>query len=424
MAKTADNPQIVPETPGKLTAVLSGSSHAGLLSEFGASPTDRVHRALDAMRAGKCVILTDDEDRENEGDLVFAAEFATPELINFMAKEGRGLICLTLTDDRLKRLDLPMMVEANQSGFGTAFTVSIEAREGVSTGISAADRAQTVKVAIDDASGPADLVRPGHVFPLRAQPGGVLVRTGQTEGSVDLARLAGLKPAGVICEILKDDGTMARLPDLVEFAQKHDVTIVSVADIIAYRLEHESLVERGAEVVVETEWGSFRAMAFRSTQDDREALALVKGTDEQLREASEGTGDAPLVRVHSGDPLTDVFGGILDQGGLMLRGALKQVANAECGVILYLPRAPEPLRFVDALKAIDDAQKAGTGLPTKDRAPKGASPVVRHYGTGAQILRKLGLTRLRLLTNNPIRLTAASGFGLDITASVPITLEG
>jgi 3,4-dihydroxy 2-butanone 4-phosphate synthase/GTP cyclohydrolase II len=403
---------------------IDGDAGGGLLARFGDTGAARVRRAIDELRAGRCVILTDDEDRENEGDLVFAAEHVTPELVNFMAKEGRGLICLTLTDDVLERLELPLMVEANQSGFGTAFTVSIEAREGVSTGISAADRAQTIAVAIDDNSRPADLVRPGHVFPLRAQPGGVLVRTGQTEGSVDLARLADLKPAGVICEILKDDGTMARLPDLVEFAQKHELTICSVADIIAYRLEHESLVELAAEVTVDTQWGPLRAMAFRSTVDDREALALVKGTDEQLRARSAASSDhAPLVRVHSGDPLTDVFGGILDKGGLMLRGALKQVASADCGVILYLPRPPEPLSFLDALQAIEAAREKGDDLPAKDRAPKGQSPVVRHYGTGAQILRRLGLTRIRLLTNNPIRLTAARGFGIEIVERVPITLE-
>jgi 3,4-dihydroxy 2-butanone 4-phosphate synthase/GTP cyclohydrolase II len=405
-----------------LTAVEGEGGHAGLLAQFGDSPIERVHTALDAMRAGQCVILTDDEDRENEGDLVFAAEFASPELINFMAKEGRGLICLTLTDERLKQLELPLMVEANQSGFGTAFTVSIEAREGVTTGISAADRAQTVKVALDESTRPNDLVRPGHVFPLRAQPGGVLVRTGQTEGSVDLARLAGLKPAGVICEILKDDGTMARLPDLVDFAKTHALHIVSVADIIAYRLEKESLVEKEAEAHVETPFGEFRAMAFRSTVDDREALALVCGSDDELAAASDHA-DAPLVRVHSGDPLTDVFGGILDKGGLMLRGAMKEVGEAGLGVILYLPRAPEPLRFVEALEAIEKAREEGKDLPTKDRAPKGASPVVRHYGTGAQILRSLGLTRIRLLTNNPIKLSAAKGFGIDIVDSLKIPLD-
>lgn len=413
-----------------LTAIAGGAGESSveengsLLARYGETPIERVRRATEELRAGKCIILVDDEDRENEGDLVFAAEHASPELINFMAKEGRGLICLTLTDERLKRLDLPLMVDQNQSGFGTAFTVSIEAREGVSTGISAADRARTVLVAIDDTTRPEDLVRPGHVFPLRAQPGGVLVRTGQTEGSVDLARLAGLKPAGVICEILKDDGSMARLPDLVEFAEKHDLTICSVADIIAYRLEHESLVEKAAEAVVDTPYGALRAMAFRSVVDGQEALCLVKGSDEQLRAASEGPDeDVPLVRVHSGDPLTDVFGGILDQGGLMLRGALKQVASADVGVILYLPKGPEPLRFVDALKAVDEARKAGKGLPARDRAPQGASPVVKHYGTGAQILRSLGLTRIRLLSNNPIRLTAAKGFGIEIKGRVPITLE-
>jgi 3,4-dihydroxy 2-butanone 4-phosphate synthase/GTP cyclohydrolase II len=389
-----------------------------LLGAFGKTPEKRVRRALEAMRDGSLVILVDDEDRENEGDLTLAAERISPEAINFMAKEGRGLICLTLTDERLKKLDLPLMVKENESGFGTAFTVSIEAKTGVTTGISAADRARTIEAAVDDDARPDDLVRPGHVFPLRAQPGGVLVRTGQTEGSVDLARLAGLKPAGVICEILNDDGTMARLPDLVKFAERHDLMVVSVADIIAYRLEHESLVEKKTEVTVDTPHGKLRAIAYRSTVDDKEALALVKGTDEELASA-----DAPLVRVHSGDPLTDVFGGILDQGGLMLQGALKAVAEAPCGVILYLPRPPEPIQFVAALRALESAQERGEGLPTKVRAPQGQSPVIRHYGTGAQILRMLGLKRIRLLTNNPVRLNAARGFGIEIVEKVRIPLD-
>jgi len=402
-----------------MNAPNSPRSDANLLERYGTTAIDRVRRAMDEMVAGKCVILVDDEDRENEGDLVFAAEKTTPELINFMAKEGRGLICLPLTDDKLEKLDIPLMVDRNGSGFGTAFTVSIEARTGVTTGISAADRSRTIEVAIADGTKPDDLVRPGHIFPLRAQPGGVLVRTGQTEGSVDLARLSGLQPSAVICEILNEDGSMARLPDLVEFAEKHDLVICSVADLIAYRLEHEFLVERKAEETVSTPAGDLRAIAFRSVVDDREALALVKGTDEQLKEASEN-GEAPLVRVHSGDPLTDVFGGILDKGGLRLQGAFNAVAEQELGVILYLPRAPEPIRFVDALHAINEAKQNDGDLPEKDRAPKGESPVVRHYGTGAQILRQLGLTRIRLLTNNPARLNAAKGFGLDIVGHVAI----
>ncbi|MCP4504054.1 MAG: 3,4-dihydroxy-2-butanone-4-phosphate synthase [Deltaproteobacteria bacterium] len=392
---------------------------ASLLERYGKTSIDRVRASMADISAGKCVILVDDEDRENEGDLVYAAEKTSPELINFMAKEGRGLICLPLADERLELLDIPLMVDRNSSGFGTAFTVSIEARTGVTTGISAKDRSRTVEVAIAEGTRPDDLVRPGHIFPLRAQPGGVLVRTGQTEGSVDLARLAGLKPAAVICEILKDDGEMARLPDLVEFASKHELNICSVADLIAYRLEHEFLVERKAEETVKTPAGELRAIAFRSTVDDREALALVKGTDEELAEASKN-GEAPLVRVHSGDPLTDVFGGILDRGGLMLQGAFDAVAQEKLGVILYLPRAPEPIHFVDALQRINDAKQSGADLPEKDRAPKGESPVVRHYGTGAQIFRQLGLSRIRLLTNNPLRLNAAKGFGLDIVGHVAI----
>ncbi len=393
-----------------------------LLARYGSTAETRVRRGMAELAAGKAVILVDDEDRENEGDLVIAAEKATPELINFMAKEGRGLICLSLTDERLRALDLPPMVENNTASLGTAFTVSIEARTGVTTGISAADRARTIQVAIDDDAKPSDLVKPGHVFPLRAQPGGVLVRTGQTEGSVDLCRLAELKPAGVICEILNDDGSMARLPDLVDFADRHGLIVLSVADIIAFRLRHELLVERTALATVDTPYGPLRAMSFRSlvrgaSGMDEEALALVKGSDEQLASST------PLVRVHSGDPLTDVFGGILDKGGLHLHGAIRQVAAEPCGVILYLPKEPAPLRFVDALKELEAARAAGTGLPERDRAPKGQSPVVRHYGTGAQILRLLGLTRMRLLTNNPVRLNALHGFGIEVKGTVPIEIE-
>jgi 3,4-dihydroxy 2-butanone 4-phosphate synthase/GTP cyclohydrolase II len=390
-------------------------SDDNLLLAFGATPEERVKRAISEYQKGKFVILVDDEDRENEGDLCIAAEKITPEAINFMAKEGRGLICLAMTGDRLEKLDLPMMVEKNSSGFQTAFTVSIEARTGVTTGISAADRARTVEVAIDDNSQPNDLVRPGHIFPLRAQDGGVLVRTGQTEGSVDIAKLSGQKAAAVICEVLRDDGTMARLPDLVVFAEKHDLCVLSVADIISYRLATENFVERNKEVEVPTEYGPLRALAFRSQIDGREALALIKGSDETLKAAQ-----APLVRVHSGDPLTDVFGGILDRGGLMLKGALKAVAEAECGVILYLPKAPEPISFVQALTELEKEINTSGNLPAKNRAPTGESTVIRHYGTGAQILRSLGLKDIRLLTNNPIRLSAAKGFGLTIVEKVRI----
>jgi 3,4-dihydroxy 2-butanone 4-phosphate synthase / GTP cyclohydrolase II len=404
------------ETPAK--------HEPSLLVRYGETPEARVRKGMEELAAGKAVILVDDEDRENEGDLVIAAEKATPELINFMARDGRGLICLSLTDERLRALDLPPMVDQNTSMYSTAFTVSIEARTGVTTGISAADRSRTIHVAIDDNAKPGDLVRPGHIFPLRAQPGGVLVRTGQTEGSVDLCRLAGLKPAGVICEILNDDGSMARLPDLVVFAEKHGLMVLSVADIIAFRLKHELLVERVATAQVDTPYGPMRAMAFRSLVQTpsgivTEALALVKGSDEDLQ--SEGV--APLVRVHSGDPLTDVFGGILDRGGLMLHGAIRQVAKEPCGVILYLPREPEPIRFVDALKAIEEHRSEGKGLPERDRAPTGQSPVVRHFGTGAQILRSLGLTKMRLLTNNPVRLNALRGFGIEVTDSVQIAVD-
>lgn len=394
------------------------------LARFGATPSERVLAAVRELQAGRAVILVDDEDRENEGDLVFAAEKTTPELINFMAREGRGLICLTLTEERLRALDISMMVKQNSSSYGTAFTVSIEARTGVTTGISAHDRARTIHVAIDETSRPDDLLRPGHIFPLRAQPGGVLVRTGQTEGSLDLARIAGLKPAGVICEILNDDGTMSRLPELLTFAEKHNLMILAVADIIAYRLQTESLIVRQAEATVETAYGPLQAIAFRSTVDEQEAIAFVKGNINQDAGHSNHHDDkAPLVRVHSGDALTDIFGGILDEGGLLLHASVQQVAQAESGVVLYLPRPAAPMRFVEALHAVEHARKEGGALPARERAPSGQSPVVRHYGMGAQILRQLGVRRMRLLTNNPARMSALRGFGIEIASYEPINID-
>ncbi|MFH1811011.1 MAG: 3,4-dihydroxy-2-butanone-4-phosphate synthase [Pseudomonadota bacterium] len=373
----------------------------------------RVERAIEEIRQGRMVILVDDADRENEGDLTMAAELVTPEAINFMAKHARGLICMTMTRERAEFLQLPPMASQNTSPYGTAFTVSIEARKGVTTGISAADRAHTVRTAISDASRPDDLSRPGHMFPLVAQAGGVLVRTGQTEGSVDLARLAGLKPAGVICEIMRDDGTMARMPDLLEFARIHELLLLSIADIVAYRLEHELLVEKAADTEVDTEFGPFHATAFRSTVDDREALVLSRG---DLTGA-----EAPLVRVHSGCCHGDPFPGALCDCGLRLRGSLQAIVDAGVGALLYLP--PDlPQRSL--VESVVDAAQVRRDRQVRARHPRGpqggTSTGMRHYGMGAQILRSLGLRQIRLLSNSPIKLSNITGFGLTILDVVAI----
>lgn len=398
----------MPETSKQQSQKISATT-----LQTGADPA-RVERAIQEIRAGRMVILVDDVDRENEGDLTMAAELVTPEAINFMATHGRGLICVTLTKERVEALQLPPMVGQNTSSYGTAFTVSIEAREGVTTGISASDRAKTILTSVHDSTHPEDLVRPGHVFPLQAQPGGVLVRTGQTEGSVDLARLAGLKPAGVICEVMRDDGSMARMPDLEKFGAEHDIMVVSVADIVAYRLAHESLVEQVVTTTVDTDYGEFEASVFRSAVDDVEVMVLYKGA---LSES-----EAPLVRVHSGCVYGDAFPGMLCQCGLKLRGSLKAIADAGCGALLYLPPDAERPNLAESLKRVAKSRAESTGLPERPirNVASGSSANLRHYGLGAQVLHSLGLRNIRLLSNRDVKLTSISGFGLTVVDLVPI----
>lgn len=344
----------------------------------------RVTQALKDIRRGKMVILTDDEDRENEGDLVMAAEKVSPQAINFMAKHGRGLICLSLTEDRLKQLQLPLMVTDNSSSFGTAFTISVEAAHGVTTGISAADRAHTIKVCVSKDAKPTDLVRPGHIFPLRAREGGVLVRTGQTEGSVDLARMAGLFPAGVICEVMNDDGTMARRPELVKFAKKHGLTLLSVADIITYRLAHERLVRRVAtEQLTREPWGDFTAHAYKSDVDPEVHIALVKG--------DVATNEPVLVRMHR----ASVLGDLLDPSST--QAALEAISKEGRGVLVYLHKHAAP---AEAL-----AQRPATGT-------------LRELGVGAQILKDLGLSKLRLITSAPKKIVGLDSYGLTVVEQV------
>lgn len=386
-------------------------------------PFTDVPGAIEEFKAGRIVIIVDDEDRENEGDLTLAAEFVTPEAINFMAKFGRGLICLTLTEERADYLRLPPMTQQNTSRFGTAFTESIEAREGVTTGISAQDRAHTIRTAISASSSAADLARPGHVFPLRARKGGVLVRAGQTEASVDLARMAGLIPAGVICEIMNEDGTMARVPDLILFCETHGLKILTVAEMIRYRLRHERYIHRVAETTLPTQFGDFRLIAYESEVEGGEShLALVKG--------DVGTTDQPtLVRVHSHCMAGDIFGTTACDCHAIVQSSLRQIAEAGRGALVYLHNAGKgfeidrretPHRIV--LHRESRAREVHPDMPVEEKDDR-QQRVLRQVGIGGQILADLNIRKIRLLTNTPTHVPALEGFDLEIVERVPLELR-
>ncbi len=377
-------------------------------------PVSTIKEAIEDIKNGKMVILCDNEDRENEGDLTMAAEKITPEAVNFMAKYGRGLICLSLTEEHVEKLKIPLMVEDNTSAFQTAFTISIDAKEGTTTGISAEDRATTILTAIADDVKPEDLARPGHIFPLRSKEGGVLCRTGQTEGSVDLARLAGLKPAGVICEIMNDDGTMARMPDLKVFAKEHDLKIITVADLITYRLQFESLVNRVVTTVIPTmHGGEFKAIIYENLIDNNQHIALVKGEWNEE--------DEVLVRVHSECLTGDALGSERCDCGDQLHAAMAKIEEEGRGVVVYMRQEGRGIGFLNKMKAYA-LQDEGKDTVEANEA-LGFEPDLRDYGVGAQIIRDLGIRKMRLMTNNPKKIIGLEGYGLIVSERVSIEIE-
>ncbi|MGH9316519.1 MAG: bifunctional 3,4-dihydroxy-2-butanone-4-phosphate synthase/GTP cyclohydrolase II [Thermoanaerobaculia bacterium] len=383
------------------------------MTDRDAFPFATIEQAIEELREGHFVVVVDDEDRENEGDLVLAAEKVTPEAINFMAREGRGLICLALTGERCEQLELPPMVEENTSNFGTAFTVSVEARGRTTTGISAADRAATVRTAIDPHSKPSDLLRPGHMFPLRAQAGGVLKRAGQTEASVDLARIGGLDPSAVLCEVMNEDGTMARVPDLTKFCQKHGLSMVTVADLIRHRMKTERLVHRIASPHLPTRFGDFRLYAYRSDVTHEEHISLVLG---EIHEE-----EPVLVRVHSQCLTGDVFGSSRCDCGAQLSLAMEKIAEAGKGVFLYLLQEGRGIGLINKLKAYELQDEGHDTVSANEKL--GFPPDIRNYGVGCQILRDLGVRKMRLMTNNPSKYVAIGGYGLEIVERVPLEVH-